>query len=141
MGSSKTGWWSNAKGKQERDQVINELRRYEDFRRVQKAFLQSQQGQWTNWENVLQKSLSWKDNWHMAPLRLSFLIRSVYDLLPSNANLVVWGKKEEATCPLRQGRLTTGHVLSPCKIALSRGRYIWRHNRVLQEHAVMISTA
>ncbi|KAK3796882.1 hypothetical protein RRG08_055716 [Elysia crispata] len=67
--------------------------------------------------------------------------RSVYDLLPSNANLVVWGKKEEATCPLRQGRLTTGHVLSPCKIALSRGRYIWRHNRVLQEHAVMISTA
>ncbi|GFO28981.1 polyprotein [Plakobranchus ocellatus] len=38
----------------------------------------------------------------MAPLRISFLIRSVYDLLPSNANLVRWGKKDDPTCPLCQ---------------------------------------
>ncbi|GFO40881.1 Zinc-binding in reverse transcriptase domain-containing protein [Plakobranchus ocellatus] len=36
----------------------------------------------------------------MAPLRMSFLIRSVYDLLSSNANLVRWGKKDDPTCPL-----------------------------------------
>ncbi|GFO24435.1 reverse transcriptase [Plakobranchus ocellatus] len=30
--------------------------------------------------------------------------RSVYDLLPSNANLVRWGKKDDPTCPLCQGR-------------------------------------
>ncbi|KAK3802302.1 hypothetical protein RRG08_066140 [Elysia crispata] len=77
----------------------------------------------------------------MAPLRISFLIRSVYDLLPSNANLVRWGKKEDPTCPLCQGRQTTEHVLSSCKIALSQGRYTWRHNRVLQELAAIISTA
>ncbi|GFN84731.1 polyprotein [Plakobranchus ocellatus] len=35
----------------------------------------------------------------MAPLRISFLIRSFYDLLPSNANLVRWGKKDDPTCP------------------------------------------
>ncbi|GFO03166.1 polyprotein [Plakobranchus ocellatus] len=29
----------------------------------------------------------------MAPLRISFLIRSVYDLLPSNANLVRWKRR------------------------------------------------
>ena len=45
----------------------------------------------------------------MAPLRISFLIRSVYDLLPS------------------QGRQTAEHVLSSCKIILSHGRYTWRH--------------
>ena len=73
----------------------------------------------------------------MTQLRISFLIRSVYDLLPSNANLVRWGKKEDPTCPLCQGR----HVLSFCKIALSQGRYTWRHNRVLQELAAIISTA
>ncbi|GFO26357.1 hypothetical protein PoB_005286200 [Plakobranchus ocellatus] len=77
----------------------------------------------------------------MAPLRISFLIRSVYDLLPSNANLVRWGKKDDPTCPLCQGRQTTEHVLSSCKVALSQGRYTWRHNRVLQELASVISTA
>ncbi|KAK3797628.1 hypothetical protein RRG08_054654 [Elysia crispata] len=76
----------------------------------------------------------------MAPLRISFLIRSVCDLLPSNANLVLWGKKEDPTFPLCQGRQTTEHVLSSCKIALSQGRYTWWHNRVLQELAAMIST-
>ncbi|KAK3713272.1 hypothetical protein RRG08_043854 [Elysia crispata] len=79
----------------------------------------------------------------MAPLRISFLIRSVYDLLPSNSYLVRWGEKQDPTCPLCYGRQTTEHVLSSCKIALSQGRYTWRHNinRVLQELAAIISTA
>ncbi|GFO25615.1 reverse transcriptase [Plakobranchus ocellatus] len=77
----------------------------------------------------------------MAPLRISFLIRSVYDLLSSNANLERWGKKDDPTCPLCQGRQTTELVLSECKVALSQGRYTWRHNRVLQELASVISTA
>ena len=77
----------------------------------------------------------------MAPLRISFLIRSVYDLMPSNASLVRWGKKNDPTCPLCQGRHTTEHVLSSCKIALLQGRYTWRHNRVLQELSPIMSTA
>ncbi|GFN81146.1 reverse transcriptase [Plakobranchus ocellatus] len=77
----------------------------------------------------------------MVPLRISFFNRSVYDLLPSNANLVRWGKKEDPSCPLCQDRQTTEHVLSSCKVALSQGRYTWRHNRVLQELASVISTA
>ncbi|KAK3756389.1 hypothetical protein RRG08_038878 [Elysia crispata] len=71
--------------------VINEIRLNEDSRRVQKAVQQPQQGQWTNWDNALQKSLTWNEIWHMAPLRISFLIRSVYDLLPSNSNLLLDG--------------------------------------------------
>ncbi|GFO17220.1 reverse transcriptase [Plakobranchus ocellatus] len=77
----------------------------------------------------------------MAPLRTSFLISSVYDLLSSNANLVRWGKKDDPTYPLCQGRQTTEHELSSCKVALSQGRYTWRHNRVLQKLASVISTA
>ncbi|GFO49360.1 reverse transcriptase [Plakobranchus ocellatus] len=79
-------------------------------------------------------------NKHMAPLRITFLIRSVYDFLPSNANLVRWGKKDDPKCPLCQGRQTTEHVLSSYKVALSHGRYTWRHNSVLQELASVIST-
>ena len=121
--------------------VINEIRMNEDSRRVQKAVQQPQQGQWTNWDNALQRFLTWNNIWHVVPLRISFLIRSVYDLLPSNANLVRWGKKEDPTCPLWNGRQTTEHVFSLCKVALSQGRYTWRHNRVLQELAVAISMA
>ncbi|GFS05108.1 reverse transcriptase [Elysia marginata] len=85
----------------------------------------------------MQRSLTWKDIWQMAPLRISFLIRSVYDLLPSNAN---WGKKDDPTCPLCHSRQTTERVLSSCKVALPQRRYTWRHNRVLQELASVIST-
>ncbi|KAK3758461.1 hypothetical protein RRG08_058731 [Elysia crispata] len=84
LGSSTTKWWSKAEGKEKRDMVINEMRLNEDSRRVQKAVQQPQQGQWTNWDNALRKSLTWNEIWHMAPLRISFLIRSVYDLLPSH---------------------------------------------------------
>ena len=83
----------------------------------------------------------WNDIWHNAPLQINFLIRLVNNLLPSNANLVRWGKKEDPTCPLCQGRQTIEYALSSCKIALSRRRYTWRHNRVFQELATIINMA
>ncbi|KAK3702668.1 hypothetical protein RRG08_042656 [Elysia crispata] len=51
------------------------------------------------------------------------------------------GSESQSGGNLGNGRLTTEHVLSSCKIALSPGRYTWRHNRVLQELAAIISTA
>lgn len=135
LGSSKMEWWSKAKGKAKRDMVIQEIRKEEDQGRLQKAVQQSQQGQWTAWEGALQRSLSWNDLWHMAPLRISFILRSAYDLLPSNANLVKWGKSEDPSCPLCNGKQTVEHVLSSCKAALTQGRYTWRHNQVLKELA------
>ena len=133
LGSTKMEWWSKAKGKAKRDLVIQEIKTEEDAKRFQKAVQQSQQGQWTTWESALQRSLSWNDMWHMAPLRISFILRSVYDLLPSKANLVKWGKSDDPACPLCQGKQTVEHVLSSCKVALSQGRYTWRHNQVLKE--------
>ncbi|KAK3770086.1 hypothetical protein RRG08_040993 [Elysia crispata] len=115
QGPSTVKWWSKAEGKEKRDMVINEIRLNEDSRRVQNAVYQPQQGQSTNWDNALQKSLTWNEIWQMAPLRISFLNRSVYDLLPSNANLVRWGKKEDPTYPLCQGRQTTKHVSALAK--------------------------
>ncbi|GFN74544.1 reverse transcriptase [Plakobranchus ocellatus] len=112
LGSTTAKWWSKTEGKEKRDMIIDEIRNKEDSTRVQKAVQQPQQGQWTNWDTAIQRSLTWNDIWHMAPLRISFLIRSVYDLLPSNANLVRCGKKDDPTCPLCQGRQTAVHVLS-----------------------------
>ena len=141
LGWSSTKLWSKAEGKDKRDMVINEVKSIEEESRFQKAVQQPQQGQWTNWDETYQRSLSWNDIWHMAPLRISYLIRSTYDLLPSNANLTRWGKRDDPTCPLCQGRQTTEHVLSSCRVALTQGRFTWRHNKVLQELATIISTA
>ena len=56
----------------------------------------------------------------------------MYDLLPSNANLVKWKKSEDPSCPLCKERQTVEHVLSSCRAALTQGRYTWRHNQVLK---------
>ena len=56
--SSTAKWWLKAEGKEKRDMVINEISLDEDSRRVQKGVQKPQQGQWTNWDNVLQKFLT-----------------------------------------------------------------------------------
>ncbi|GFR62990.1 polyprotein [Elysia marginata] len=141
LGSSSVKWWSKTEDKEKRDTIMDEVRQRKDFRTIQRAVQQFQQGQWMDWDSAIQRFLTWKDIWQMTPPRISFFIRSVYDLLPSNANLIHWGKKDDPTCPLCHGRQTTEHVLSSCKVALSQGPYTWRHNRVLQGLASVISTA
>ena len=139
LGHSTANWLSRASGKEKRDMIINDVRKDEDNKRFQKAAQQSQQGQWATWEDALQKFLSWNEIWQLAPLRLSFIIRSTYDLLPSKTNLVRWNKETDPTCPLcNDTQQTMEHVLSSCRVALANGRYTWRHNRVLEELAKAI---
>ena len=133
--------WSKAGPKQKRDMVIHEIRNEEEQKRFQKAVQQAQQGQWTTWEDALQRSLTWNDIWHMAPLRISFIIRAVYDQLPTNTNLVKWNKADDAKCSLCGQVQTLDHVLSSCNVALSQGRYTWRHNRVLRDLSDIVHTA
>ena len=65
-------WWSQTNGKDHRDMVIQEVRNEEDNKRLIKGVQQSQEGQWTSWEEALQRSITWNDIWQMAPLKLSF---------------------------------------------------------------------
>ena len=90
----------------------------------------SQQGQMIKWEEkVIERKLSWNEIWHWNTSRLSFLIRSTYDVLPSPSNLVRWKVSNEDKC--RCGKLgTLKHILSNCSLALER--YTWRHNEVLK---------
>jgi hypothetical protein len=141
FGHESKQWWSKATKKGQRDIVIGEIRNTEEEKRVVKAVQQVQQGRWTQWDDALQRSLSWNDIWQMAPLRLSFIIRSVYDMLPSGTNLVKWGKIEDESCPLCHRPQSLEHVLSACKKALCQGRYTWRHNRVLSTIAHYVDNA
>lgn len=59
----------------------------------------------------------------------SFLIRAVYDVLPSPTNLNQW-YGEDPICPLCPFSATQKHILVGCKASLSQGRYTWQHNQV-----------
>ena len=112
--------------------MIIQERRRQETERIALAVQQSQQGQWTAWDEVLERSVSWKDIWRMSPLLLAFMIRSVYDALPSRTNLQKWGIVQDASCTLCGCSQSLRHVLSTCTYALAHGRYTWRHNQVLR---------
>ena len=59
-------------------------------------------------------------------------------MLPTPTNLHKWKLTETPDCPLCGARGTLQYVLSSCAIALSQGRYTWRHNNVLRELADVI---
>ena len=90
----------------------------------------AQQGQVLRWEeNVIERKLTWSEVWKWSTSRLSFLIRSTYDVLPSPVNLVRWKTSMEEKCVCGK-RGTLKHILSNCSKALDR--YTWRHNEVLK---------
>ena len=113
-----------------RKAAAGQVRKIEAERREVHLIQCAQQGQVTSWEeHVVERKISWNEIWEWNTSRLSFLIRSTYDVLPSPVNLVRWRVQECDTC--RCGKLgTMKHILSNCHLALNR--YTWRHNEVLR---------
>ena len=110
--------------------IAEELRQLEEEGRQAIAVGLVQQGAWTKWEEAEQRKVSWQELWKIEPIRISFLIRVVNDLLPSPTNLVRWGLAENSRCGHCQERGSLEHVLSACKASLSM--YTYRHNQVLE---------
>jgi len=55
--------------------------------RCKKAISQAKQGEWMKGESVEQHKMGWQDLWSMEESRISFLLRSTYDVLQSAQNL------------------------------------------------------
>ena len=72
---------------------------------------------------------------------LSFLLKSVYDVLPSPTNLKTWGLSKSPDRKLCGRPAILEHVLNLCRTALSDGRYRWRHDKVLSSIAVHLDQA
>jgi hypothetical protein len=126
--------WSKADDRTRRTLVQQEIRKdVEEARAAQMVQLGSQGGS-TRW-TVPERKLTWNQIWHLEPARISFMLRSVYDVLPTPANLHRWKLIDNPACPLCGKKGTLGHILSACQVALSQGRYRWRHDRVLRQLA------
>ncbi|KAI8513341.1 hypothetical protein Bbelb_099800 [Branchiostoma belcheri] len=144
VGRSGLGWgerlhrWSSANPSERRQLVTQEVRRMEEEKRRVVAVGQRQQGAWVNWEGAVGRKLTWNDLWGMQNFRLSFLLRAVYDVLPTPQNVTRWYKNEETCLLCGMERADLKHILSSCKIALQQGRYTWRHNRALRQIAITL---
>ena len=119
--------------------VLQEVRKGEEDQRRSKAVQLGQQGAWTKWD-LPSRKVTWAELWRLEPIRISFMLRSVYDTLPSPSNLCRWGLTEDPSCKLCGGTATLAHILSGCKTALQQGRYRWRHDKVLQTLADILET-
>ena len=117
--------------------VVNEIHNQEEQVRCARAVSQAKQGQWMRWEGLEKRKMSWADLWAMESSRISFLIRSVYDVLPTPKNLNQW-LGEDPCCSLCGSSATLRHILVACKVSLSQQRYTWRHNIILQSLAAAI---
>ncbi|XP_052268321.1 uncharacterized protein LOC127869705 [Dreissena polymorpha] len=130
LGSSKITLWSSDGNIERRIMMQDEVIAAEEEDRRAKALAMGAQGAWTKWTTTERKL-----TWSYEPLRITFLLRSVYDLLPSTSNLHRWGLQENPKCQLCDKTGTMEHILSSCATALIQGRYRWRHDSVLQELA------
>ncbi|KAK0153977.1 hypothetical protein N1851_003944 [Merluccius polli] len=143
-GRAGLGWgtapkfWSKATRKERKDLVIVEVVRSEEEQYKVRALSQRQQGRWTTWEGVVDRTIKWSDMWKMPQARLSFLIRATYDTLPSPSNLSRWYGSEENCQLCNAPNPSLQHILSSCKTALAQGWYRWRHNQVLWKLAEVL---
>ena len=116
----------------ERSKVLEEVRAAEEETRHSRAVQMGQQGAWTQWNSVINRDIKWNDLWKMTPLQIRFLVRSVYDVLPTPSNLCTWGLVDSPNCAQCGKRCTLSHILSSCPTSLAGGKYLWRHNQVLK---------
>ena len=98
-----------------------------------KAVQQKIQGSWTRWQKFMQREMSWNSLLSTSPAKLvSFALGATNETIASPANFKRWGLAESSSCELCHRGCDVKHVLSGCEVALSQGRYKYRHDAVLR---------
>ena len=62
---------------------------------------------------------------------IKFLMSAAIDTLPTAANLFKWKKTTSNKCKLCKSIQTTRHILNICKFSLENGKFLWRHNNIV----------
>ena len=79
--------WSKANSKERRSMIQSEVRAKEEEKRKAKAVGMAKQGAWTKWEGVTPRDIKWGEVLKTEQFRLQFMLKSLYDLLPTPVNL------------------------------------------------------
>ena len=125
--------FSKADKKEKRKMIVKSIKEMEEEERMVRMTNFRKQGAQLGWE-VPERKIGHREILEMPEGRLKFLVKAVYDLLPTPSNKNLWYGTEES-CHLCGGVGTVCHILSGCPTALAQGRYKWRHDEVLRELA------
>ena len=127
-------YYSKSSKQEKRKLVVQKIREAEEERRLVKITALKRQGNSLQWQ-VQQRRLKDADMRRSTEATFQFVLKAVYDLLPTPQNLNTWYRTDEHKCHLCGGTGTLDHILTGCKTALTQGRYRWRHDKVLKELA------
>ena len=133
LGLKPRKYFEDSSKKERRKMIVEKVREAEEERRTVRMTGLAKQGRHLRWE-VPERKISSRDLVMMPEDRLKFLVKSVYDLLPTPQNKRTWFGEEE-TCRQCGDVGTLTHILSGCRVALAEGKYKWRHDQVLKEIA------
>ena len=123
-------WWSKESSTNRRKMVSEEIHHLEEVKRFATAVGQRKHGAWTKRENAKNRAVTWRDLKHMEPKKLSFHIKTVYDVLPTPINLHARGLTTSDRCIACEKTASLKHILTGCEYALRS--YTWRHNEALE---------
>ena len=137
IGFTPRQYYSKVDKQERRKMIVKKVRQKEEQQRMVKIAGLAKQSSSMKWE-VEERRVKLEDLWKLEESRLRFLVKSVYDLLPTPQNKNVWYNTEEHKCALCGEKGTLYHILSACKVALAQGRYTYRHNKVLRALAEMV---
>ena len=92
----------------------------------------SKQGKFLEIARAEKSDITWKlYNFNLKKGTLKFILNATMDTLPTNQNLLQWGKSPTDKCPFCGNKQTTLHILNNCKPALDQGRYTYRHDSIV----------
>ena len=74
-------------------------------------------------------TIRWSNIKQMEPKQLGFIIKAVYDILPTPVNLKLWGLNKSNLCKACGKVANLKHFLTGCHYSLRS--YTWRHNEIL----------
>ena len=130
LGMSKRQYFCKSNQRDQRTMITEEIRKKEEEAREVRMIALAKQGTSTRWE-VPERSISQRNLIKTSDASFKFLVKAVYDLLPTPSNKNRWfGTDEKCTLCGQEG--TLNHILSGCNVALAQGRYKWRHDQVLR---------
>ena len=94
--------------------ISEEIHDFEESKRLAIAVAQPKHGAWTRWENIKDRTVTLSDIKQIEPKQLGFLIKAVYDILPTPVNLKLWGLSTSNLCNTCGKIANLKHVLTGC---------------------------
>ena len=84
-------WWSKESTINKRKIVSEEIHHLEEVRHFATAVGQRKQGTWPKWDSAKDTVVIYGDLKCMEPKKLIFLVKAVYNVLPTPFKLHAWG--------------------------------------------------